>query len=241
MTPEYIVAKFLHALGNFKPIDGQPSDTDVTRLREAVAPLLLQIPYDKTGAVHNLVGLIRSDAAYVACYGEAFLETTRVGAYDPNINDNATAVVRAQSEAAHKAKRANSATFETTRQETTQFVLAVFADTWVCELRDTESLYTEIGPKELFSHLQAGCTGRNFLELLALHNEMQRYHLDFEGIPEYINMLEEAQLQAGRAGRTIVDKTLLLFVSTSMLTSERFPHANNDWEERAERDKTWSQ
>ena len=25
-----------------------------------------------------------------------------------------------------------------------------------------------------------------------------------------------------------------------MLTSERFPRANDDWEERAERDKTWS-
>ena len=70
---------------------------------------------------------------------------------------------------------------------------------------------------------------------------MQRYHLEFEGIPEYINMLEDAQLQAGQAGRTIVDETLLLFASTAMLTSERFPHANNDWEERAERDKTWSQ
>ena len=68
---------------------------------------------------------------------------------------------------------------------------------------------------------------------------MQHYHLKVEGIPEYINMLEDAQLQAGRAGRTIADETLLLFASTAMLTSESFPRANDDWEERAERDKTW--
>ena len=43
-------------------------------------PLLLKIPYDKTGAVHNLIGLIWPEAAYVACYGEAFTEPTRVGA-----------------------------------------------------------------------------------------------------------------------------------------------------------------
>ena len=65
------------------------------------------------------------------------------------------------------------------------------------------------------------------LEVVALHFVMQRQ--EFEGIPEYINMLEDAQLLAGQAGRTIVDETLLLFASTAMLTSERFPHANDNW------------
>ena len=69
---------------------------------------------------------------------------------------------------------------------------------------------------------------------------MQRYHLEVKGIPEYINMLEDAQRQADRAGRTIADETLLLFASTTMLTSESFPRANDDREERAERDKTWT-
>ena len=72
MTPEYIVAKFTTAIDNFEPIMEQPSDTNLTRLWEAVAPLLLQIPYDKTGGKHNLIGLIRSKLAYVARYGKAF-------------------------------------------------------------------------------------------------------------------------------------------------------------------------
>ena len=71
MTPEGIVAKFATAVNNFDLITGQPSDTDLTRLQEAVAPLLLHIPYDKTGGKHNLVGLIWSKLAYVARYGEA--------------------------------------------------------------------------------------------------------------------------------------------------------------------------
>ena len=108
----------------------------------------------------------------------------------------------------------------------------------VRELRDPDTIYTEVDPQDLFAHLQSGCTGRHDLDLLALHNEMQHYHLEAEGIPEYINMLEDAQRQAGRAGRTITDDTLLLFASTEMLTSERFPRANDDREDRAERDKT---
>ena len=147
MTPEEIVAKFSRYLDNFDPIDGQSSNTDLMRLREAVAPLLLQIPYDKTGAVHNLISIIRPEDAYFARYGEAFPEPTRVGAYDSNIDNNATAVICARSEATHKAKHADCATFETARRETTQFVLAVVSDTWVRGLRDNDLLYTEVAPK----------------------------------------------------------------------------------------------
>ena len=127
MTPDEIVSKFLVALDNFKPITDQPSDSDLTRLREAIAPLLLQIPYDKTGGVRNLVGIVRAKPAYIKRYGEAFPEPMRVGAYDLAIDNNATTVVGARLEAGHKARRADRATYNTARQDTTQFVLAVVA------------------------------------------------------------------------------------------------------------------
>ena len=130
MTPDEIVAKFVTAIDHFEPITEQPSDINLTRLWEDVAQLLFQIPYNKTGGKHNLIGIIRSKSAYVKRYGEAFPEPKRVGAYNLEINDNATAVVRVRLEAAHKARRADRATFETARQETTQFMLAVVADTW---------------------------------------------------------------------------------------------------------------
>ena len=69
---------------------------------------------------------------------------------------------------------------------------------------------------------------------------MQRYHLEVESIQEYINILEDAQRQAGRAGRTITDDTLLLFASTAMLTREQFPRKNDDLEDQDDRDKTWA-
>ena len=116
MTPDEIVAKFAAALDHFEKILDQPSDTDLTRLREAVAPLLLKIPYDETGSTHNLIGIIRSKTAYLKHYGEAFPEPKRVGAYDLEIDENSTSVVRSHIEAAHKAWRADRATFETARR-----------------------------------------------------------------------------------------------------------------------------
>ena len=163
MTPDEIVAKFATAINHFDPITEQPSDTDLTRLREAVTPLLLKIPYDETGGTHNLIGIIWSKLAYIARYVEAFPEPKRVGAYNLEIDNNATTVVRARQEAAHKARRADRPTFKTMRQETTKFVLAVVTDTWVRELRDTDTIHTEVGPEDLFAHLQAGCTGRHAL------------------------------------------------------------------------------
>ena len=121
-----------------------------------------------------------------------------------------------------------------------QFVLAVVADTWVRELWDTETIYTEVAPEDLLSNLQAGCMGRHALDLLALHNEMQRYQLNFEGIPEYINMLEDAQKQAAWTWRTIDNKTLPPFATNAMLTTNRFLRANKNWEDHAESDKTWT-
>ena len=131
MTPEEIVAKFAHSLKQFEPISWQPSDSNLTRIREVIAPLLLHIPYDETGAVHHLISLIRPEAEYITHYGAAFPEPARVGAYDPSINDDTTAVVRARTEAAHKVKRADRATYETARHETAQFILAVVNNTWV--------------------------------------------------------------------------------------------------------------
>ena len=78
MTPDKIVAKFATAIDHFEPIIDQPSDTKLNRLWEAVAPLLLQIPYDKTGGKHNLIGIIRSKTAYIKRYGEAFPKPKRV-------------------------------------------------------------------------------------------------------------------------------------------------------------------
>ena len=70
-----------------------------------MAPLLLQIPYNKTGGTHNLVGLIRPVTAYTALYGAEFVEPTIVGAYEATIDNFATYVVCASKEAAHNAKR----------------------------------------------------------------------------------------------------------------------------------------
>ena len=89
MTPDKIVAKFLAALDHFEPILNQPSDTDLTRLREAVAPLLLQILYDETDGTHILIGIIRAKPLEVVSpdplgFEESFSVALEVSGLCPN-------------------------------------------------------------------------------------------------------------------------------------------------------------
>ena len=52
--------------------------------------------------------------------------------------------------------------------------------------------YTLFTAGQLLAHLQVTCGGLHAHDVLTIQNEMQRYYLDSEGIPEYINALEDA-------------------------------------------------
>ena len=134
----------------------------------------------------------------------------------------------------HKTKRAKRSTYKTARHDTAQFILTVIEYMWVQELWNPEIFYTDVAPNALLAHLKEGFTDRHALDLLAQHNDMKSYHLEVEGITEYINLFEDAQKQVGKSGQTTADKTLLLFASTAILTTERYPRANDYWEDRAE-------
>ena len=128
MTPKEIVAKFDDALDQVDPIDGHLSGTDLTLICEVLAPLLIQIPYNKTEGTHNLISLIRPVEAYTTRYGSEFAEPARVRAYDAKIDDNATSVVRMRMEVAHKSKRVDRGTYKTARRTITNFILSVIED-----------------------------------------------------------------------------------------------------------------
>jgi regulator of replication initiation timing len=239
MSPEEIVTKFAEALEQFEAIVGQPTDSDLTRAREVLIQILIIIPFDEANAVHNLVGLIEDDANYKASYGASFVRPTKLPIYDKSIADDAKAVVRARMEAEHRAKRADYTTCETAEREAREFILNVVEDTWVRELKDETTFYAKVRPKTILDHLQSTCTGLHALDVLALQNDMQQYHVQAEGIPEYINMLEDAQKKARLAKITITDATLFIIATNAMLTSEQFPRANEDWEELDPADQTW--
>ena len=89
MKPDELLTLFGAQLEVFEPIVGQPTNGDITRLREVITSLLYPIPYDGDDQKHNLLGIIMSDAAYTARYTTTFPPPDHVNHYDSTIADDA--------------------------------------------------------------------------------------------------------------------------------------------------------
>ena len=238
MTPEEITTLFATAATTFQPITGQPTDDDLTALRDVLYPLLLDIPYDMDGT-HNLIGLIEPTPSYTTTWGTPFPIPPRPPAY-PAIADDASAVVRARWEAEHAILVKDYASYDAAERAAAKFIRDAVDEIWYRDLRHSRSFYTNVTAKQLLDHLDANCGGLHPSELVNLPTEMMGYYADADGIPEYINMLEEAQRKLARANLPMSDDQLLAIASTAVLASEHFPRPTDEWEALARVNKTWT-
>jgi hypothetical protein len=238
MTPEEITTLFATAAATFPPISQQPTDDDLTALREVLYPLLLDIPYDEDGQ-HNLIGIIEPTLAYAATWGAEFPVPPRPPAY-PAIPDDASAVVRARHEATHAILLRDYASYEAAERATAKFIRDAVDELWYRDLRHPRSFYTNVTAKQLLDHLDANCGGLHPSELVNLPTEMLGYYAEADGIPEYINMLEEAQRKLARANLPMSDDQLLAIASTAILASDHYPRPTDAWEALPRIHRTWT-
>ena len=239
MTPEEITALFATAAASLTPIAGQPTDDDLTRLRDVLYPLLLDIPYDKTEGGHNLIGLIEPTASYTERWGAPFPIPARPPAY-PAIADDASAVVRARSEATHAILVRDYASYDAAERAVAKFLREAVDEIWYRDLRHPQSYYVTVTTQQLMTHLNANCGGLHPSDLVSLPTTMMGYYAIAEGIPEYINMLEEAQRKLARAQLQMPDAQLLAIASTAILASDHFPRPTDEWEALPPANKTWA-
>ena len=64
-------------------------------------------------------------------------------------------------------------------------------------------------------------------------------HVTTYTIPQYIAELEKVQLQAAWAEMPIPYNYLMMVATKAMLSSERFPQDNEDWEDIKKVSKSW--
>jgi len=209
-------------------------------------PLLIDIPYteyavnDPAATAHNLIGLIEPTATYTARWHEPFPTPARPPAY-PAIPNDATAVVRARSEAEHAITVKDFASYEAAERAVAKFIREAVDEVWYRDLRHATTYYTNVTAKQLIDHLMTNCGGLHPSELISLPTEMIGYYSEAEGIPEYINMMEDAQRKLARANLPMSDDQLVAIASTSVLASNHFPRPTDEWEARPRAQKTWTE
>ena len=164
MMPEEITATFAAAAATFQPINGQPSDDDLTALRDVLYPILLDIPYteatinDPHLIAHNLVGLVEPTLTYEVHWHKPFPIPHRPLVY-PAIPDDVTAIVRARSEPEHALLIADFASYEAAEHACAKFIRDAVDEVWYRDLCQPCSYYTTVTAKQLLDHLDANCGG----------------------------------------------------------------------------------
>ncbi len=236
MTPEDILADFSEAQNQFSPIDRQPTDDDLVRLEET----LLAIPYDSENGKHNLSGIILDDKTYKTTYGAPFPVPTKPGAYDTSIPDDAKSVIRARAEAIHKARIQDYHIYDAALRATHKFILNVIDDTYVRTLKHATTYYTKVHPRTILKHLRTTCGGLHPIDAVSLINDMNNYFDSANGIPEYINKLEDAQKKAQRANVPIADSTLVAIATASVMASQLYPRTDDAWDDLSPKERTWA-
>jgi hypothetical protein len=75
--------------------------------------------------------------------------------------------------------------------------------------------------------------------MISLCTNMHGYYAQTDGIPQYINMLEDAQKKAKRAGMPIAYVELVMMASAAVLAAQHFPREVDDWEGLPSPARTW--
>ena len=202
----------------------------------------MEIPYNQVGGIHSLTAIITDGVRYAADHGGNvfFNRPVCLPLYDASIADNATTVVRVRSEAAHKARLDDYASFEAAERGAAKFLRDVVNEVWYNDLKDAKTLYTKVTALEIISFLNANSGGLHAINMISLRTNMHQYYTLAEGIPQYIIMLEDAQKKAKRAGMPIADIELVMMASAAVLAAQHFPREVDDWEGLPSNACTWT-
>ena len=113
MLPEEIATTFAEAAEDFPACVGRPDIAYVQDLREKIANVLVEIPFDLRNGDDNLIALVISDDDYQSTFNRSFVVSPKVGDYDKSIADGTVGVAKSRAEATHEAKKTDRATFDT--------------------------------------------------------------------------------------------------------------------------------
>jgi hypothetical protein len=172
--------------------------------------------------------------------GNAFKRPIQLPLYDGNIADNATTVVRVRAEVAHKARLNDYASYEAAERGAAKFLRETVNEVWFKDLKDADSFYTKVPALEIISFLDANSRGLHAIDMISFRTNMHQYYIQADGIPQYINMLKDAQKKATRAGMPIANIELVMMALAAVLAAQHFPWKVDDWEGLPSSARTWS-
>ncbi len=117
---------------------------------------------------------------------------TRPAVYDQDIAEGASRVKRTCPEASWAARIQDYEAYEAAKAGVKAFIEAVVEDTWIRDLRDPETFYSNITALMLLNHLLDRLGGLHALDMVSLTIQMSQYYEGTPIIPELGAALENS-------------------------------------------------
>jgi hypothetical protein len=193
MMPNAITLLFKEAYDSFPPLEGKPMDDNLLSIRETILPLLMVIPYNLLGGIHSITTILTHPAKCKEAHGNAkFVHPIRPPLYDSKIKDNATTIVCVRAEAAHKSRLDDYTSYKVAERRIAKFLRKAIKEVWYNNLKDAKTFYMKVTVLDIMALLDANSGGLHAIDMIGLRTNMHQYYTQAEGIPQFINMMEDS-------------------------------------------------
>jgi hypothetical protein len=130
--------------------------------------------------------------------------------------------------------------YEAAERGIKEFIKVVVNNTWICNLCDPKTFYSNLTALTFFDHLCEHSGSLHVLDTVSLTIQMSQYYEGMPVIPKYIFLLEDAQCKAARARLPVTDQILTVLASATLLAANTFPCTTELWEKLDPANKAWA-
>ncbi len=121
------------------------------------------------------MAILTEATKYKADHGnKKFVRPQRLPLYNNTITNDATTVVRVRSEASHKSRLDDYASYEAAKRGVAKFLRDVVDKIWYNNLEDADLFYTKVTAIDIRALLDANSGGLHAVDMITLHTNMCR-------------------------------------------------------------------
>ena len=238
-TLKYAKYIFAEAQAAFAPVFVAPNEDDVKRLYKVFVNSLQSI--DVPGDEIDLSNILLSDNDHKTKHaGRTFNRMeTPLKYYEDGISGDPTNAVRSKAERLWTAMIELQQLIKTVKHSGRAFFKAVVDETWIPSLKEETTFYNKAPLHDFFNQLKTGSGGLEATDIVSLLSAMLSWLANDPCVPEYVNLIKDAQKKSICANLPISNMWLAAIATGLLLAAGSSPKQCSDWDSLPPANNMW--
>ena len=111
--------------------------------------------------------------------------------------------------------------------------------TWYKEFKDPDTFFTNATALKIVDHLTKFCSGIHVVDAVDIPQLMKTLFANSEGIPQFINTMEAAQIKYKRAKLEVQEEYMHAVALKYLLKSGEYKTETREWSKLPKNQQTW--